>query len=67
MKKINKLYRFLQIVVKPFYKLFFRMEVIGQENEPEEGSFLVCGNHTAASDAVVVAYAFRKHQVRLMA
>ena len=45
----------------------FGIRVIGRENEPDEGGFIVCGNHTAASDAVVVAYAFRKHQVRLMA
>ena len=55
MKKINKLYRFLQIVVKPFYKLFFRMEVIGQENELMDGPCLICANHISNHDILFLA------------
>ena len=55
MKKINKLYRFLQIVVKPFYKLFFRMEVIGRENELMEGPCLICANHVSNHDILFLA------------
>lgn len=45
----------------------FRIRVVGRENEPDEGGFIVCANHTSATDAVVMCYAFRKHQVRFMA
>ncbi len=55
MKKMNKLYRFLQIVVKPFYKLFFRMEVIGLENELTEGPCLICANHLSNHDILFLA------------
>ena len=41
--------------------------MVGRENEPVEGGFIVCGNHTSATDAIVMCYAFRKHQVRFMA
>lgn len=63
----SRVYRVFYALFAKFIGCWFRIRVIGQENEPNEGGFLVCGNHTAASDAVVVAYAFRKHQVRLMA
>ena len=46
--------------------MIFRIKVIGGDREPDEGGFLVCSNHIAASDAVIMCYAFRKHQVRLM-
>lgn len=60
-------YRICYAVFAKLVGLIFRIRVIGQENEPEEGGFVVCGNHTAASDAVVIPYAFRKHQIHLMA
>lgn len=66
-KETSGIYRFAYALLAGFLGWWFRIRVIGQENEPDEGGFIVCGNHTAASDAVVVAYAFRKHQVRLMA
>jgi len=66
-KETSGIYRFAYGLLSGILGWWFRIRVIGQENEPEEGGFIVCGNHTAASDAVVVAYAFRKHQVRLMA
>ena len=47
--------------------VIFRIRVIGRENEPDEGGFMVCANHTSATDPVVICYAFRKHQVRFMA
>lgn len=57
-----------------FYALFawvigiiFNIRVIGRENEPDNGGFMVCANHTSATDPVVLCYAFRKHQVRFMA
>ncbi len=60
MKKINKLYRFLQIVVKPFYKLFFRLEIIGRENELTEGPCLICANHISNHDIVFLAVSLKR-------
>ncbi len=45
----------------------FNIKVVNRENETDKGGFLVCANHVSASDAVVIAYAFRKHQVMFMA
>ena len=45
----------------------FRIHVVGAENEPDTGRFVVCANHVSATDPIVVCFAFRKHQVRYMA
>ncbi len=60
MKKINPVYRFLQIVVKPFYKLFFRLEINGRENELPEGPCLICSNHISNHDIVFLAVSLKR-------
>ena len=47
---MTKLYRFLQIIFKPIYKLFFRLEVEGLENELKEGACIICANHISMHD-----------------
>ena len=47
---MTKMYRFLQGVFRPIYKLFFRLEVKGLENELEEGACLICANHISMHD-----------------
>lgn len=32
-------------VLRGFYKLVYRVETHGEENVPEEGAFIICGNH----------------------
>lgn len=66
-KSGSKIYRVCYALFAGIVGRLFRIKVIYPENEPEEGGFLVCANHIAASDAVIMCYAFRKHQVRLMA
>lgn len=63
----SKLYRAFYAVFAGIVGAIFRVKVIGRENEPDSGGFMVCANHTSATDPVVLCYAFRKHQVRFMA
>ena len=63
----TRLYRVIYAIFSGIVGCLFRIRIIGGEKEPEKGGFLVCANHIAASDAVILCYAFRKHQVRLMA
>ena len=63
----SKAYRVCYAIFAKIVGLIFRIKVINRENEPAEGGFLVCGNHVSATDAVIVCYAFRKHQIRYMA
>ena len=61
------LYRIVYAVFAKAVGLFFRVHVVGRENEPDKGGFIVCANHASATDPVVLCYAFRKNQVRFMA
>ncbi|MBR2292926.1 MAG: (d)CMP kinase [Clostridia bacterium] len=64
----SRLYRVIYALFSGIVGRFlFRIRVVGRQNEPATGGYLVCGNHTSATDAVVICYGFRKHQVRLMA
>ena len=60
-------YRVCYAIFAKIVGLVLRIKVVGRERETDEGGFLVCANHVSASDPVVIAYAFRKHQVRFMA
>ena len=60
-------YRMIYAIFAGLVGFLFRIRVTGRENEPDEGGFIVCANHISATDAVVLCYAFRKHQVRFMA
>ena len=61
------LYRVVYAAIAWIVGIIFNIRVIGAEKEPDEGGFMVCANHTSATDPVVLCYAFRKHQVRFMA
>lgn len=45
----------------------FRVRVIGAENEPDHGPFLICANHLSDCDVVIIAASLRKNQVRYLA
>lgn len=60
-------YRICYAIFAGLVGFLFRIRVTGHEHEPDEGGFIVCANHISATDAVVLCYAFRKHQVCFMA
>ena len=60
-------YAVIYAVIWPFFNLVHPNRVIGKAHIPE-GAALVCGNHTALSDPVLLAFAFgRRRQIRPMA
>ena len=61
-KFYGRLYKLLSGVIRKLY----RIEIVGAENEPSEGPFLVCANHISNQDVVILA-ASLKHQVRFLA
>ena len=63
----SRVYRTVYALLAGFVGRLFRIHVTGRENEPDDGGFIVCANHTSATDPVVLCYAFKKHQVRFMA
>lgn len=66
-KSGSRLYRTVYPILAWFVGIIFNIRVIGGENEPEKSGFMVCANHTSATDPIVLCYAFNHHQVRFMA
>ena len=66
-RETSRFYRVCYACLARIVGWLFQIRVIGRENEPDTGRFLVCANHTSATDAIAICYAFRKHQVRYMA
>ena len=63
----SRAYRVCYAIFAGIVGWILRIKVINRDLEPDEGGFLVCANHTSASDPVVICYAFCKHQIRFMA
>lgn len=59
-------YRFLRIVATIITRLTTRLELIGAENVPEEGPFLLVTNHLSALDLPVLSFVF-PHPIRAFA
>lgn len=47
-------------------RILFRVKIVGEENIPETGSFILCGNHVHALDAPVIIVT-AKRKIRFMA
>lgn len=54
------LYKILLVFVKLIIYPIFRIEVQGRENLPEEGAYIVCGNHWSNWDPIFLAGAFHR-------
>lgn len=53
--------RVVWYALRGFYKVFYRVEVNGTENIPEDGAFILCGNHVDFFKVpVIVVFAPRK-------
>ena len=61
----TRFHRFICFTFGGIVRLIFRMRVIGRENEPEQGGFLVCSNHISAADPIIITAAM-DHQVCFM-
>lgn len=48
------LYGIAKFVARLAYSLAFRIRVEGLENIPQEGGLILCGNHSAGSDPIVL-------------
>ena len=52
-EKVPVGYKIATFVLGPIFKLYYNPKVIGQENIPEEGTIIVCGNHKHIMDQCV--------------
>lgn len=63
----TRTYRVIYTIFAGIVSVIFNYRVINRENERDAGGYIVCGNHVSATDAIALAYAFRKNQVHFMA
>lgn len=63
----TRFYRVIYVLFAWLIGLLFRIRVVGRENLPEDGGYVVCANHNSALDPIFLCYAFRNRQMRLMA
>lgn len=65
-KRTTWLYWLGKRLLFPFYRLVYRIRVVGRENLPASGPALLCSNHIAAKDPVLLGVVLRR-QVFYMA
>jgi len=53
-------YTFIRFIAWVLLKIFWKMEIIGLENIPKEGSLIVAANHTSNLDPVILGAAFNR-------
>ena len=53
-------YTFVRFIAWVLLKIFWKMEIIGLENIPKEGSLIVAANHTSNLDPVILGAAFNR-------
>ncbi len=59
-------YRVIKTLITPIFKWLLPIKVIGKENLPKEGGFILASNHTSISDPIFMIANF-KRQVHFMA
>jgi len=66
-KKKNKksFYMKAHAILAPIIRFFQRIKPIGLENIPENKSFIICSNHIAAKDVIMIGAAFPR-QIRFI-
>lgn len=59
-------YMKLHFLLAPLLRFIFRVKAVGKENIPKEGGYVICANHIAIRDVLVIASASPR-QIRFVA
>ena len=62
----SKLYKTLVAILRPIFKLIYRLEIKGVDNIPKKGKAILCPNHTSNADPILLAVSLNR-QVFFMA
>lgn len=58
--------RIVRFLIHLFFRLFVRLEIIGLDNLPARGGFIVAANHLGRLDVPLVYHLLERHDVTLM-
>lgn len=58
---------FRYILFGPLVGIFFRIKVVGRENIPRDGGFIVAANHLAEVDSFILAWVLRRRALKFYA
>jgi len=61
------LYVLAYYLLKPLFKLLFRLKIKGQQHLPKEGPFIVASNHASYLDPILLGLAVYPQKVKFMA
>ena len=59
-KRGSALYMTLRAIVAPVYRFFARVKVVGKENIPMEGGYVLCCNHIGVNDIFLLGTVYRR-------
>lgn len=57
------LYKFARAVLSLFFYIFYRVEVVGNENIPDEGRFILIANHKHNYDPLLLISAIKNRRI----
>ena len=60
-------YKFVLKLFALYSKTFYKYEVIGAENVPDEGNIILAANHKSALDPIFVSVAIKNREVSTIA
>ncbi len=53
--------------VSVLWHFWFRLQINGRENEPQQGGYILASNHCSAIDPMIVCQGIRRRQIHFMA
>lgn len=57
------LYKFARAILSMFFSIFYRIEVVGSENIPDEGRFILIANHKHNFDPLLLISAIKNRRI----
>lgn len=61
------LYVLAYYLLKPLFKLLFRLKIKGQQHLPKEGPFIVASNHASYLDPILLGFVVYPQRIKFMA
>ena len=53
-------YSIIYAILYPYFKIFYKVKVIGRENIPKDRAFIVASNHMSYLDPVIISFAVKR-------